>query len=170
MKSTAPGRAAPTPFALHAIAAALAGIGLMSSVSAFAQESSAGADAAAASVQNTVLVSGQRQAAQSAQAIKQNAEQVVDSIVAEDIGKFPDKNVAELLGRITGVQTVRENGEAGRIVIRGLGGVTTLINGREMFTAASRSLNLTDVPVSMLQRVDVYKSQGPTWSKAAPRA
>jgi iron complex outermembrane receptor protein len=161
MKSTAPGRAAPTPFALHAIAAALAGIGLMSSVSAFAQESSAGADAAAASVQNTVLVSGQRQAAQSAQAIKQNAEQVVDSIVAEDIGKFPDKNVAELLGRITGVQTVRENGEAGRIVIRGLGGVTTLINGREMFTAASRSLNLTDVPVSMLQRVDVYKSQGP---------
>jgi len=137
-------------FPLRGIVATLAGAGMLSSASVQAQQDDA----------NVVVVSGQRQAAQSAQAIKQNAEQVVDSIVAEDIGKFPDKNVAELLGRITGVQTVRENGEAGRIVIRGLGGVTTLFNGREMFTAAGRSLNLTDVPVSMLQRVDVYKSQG----------
>jgi TonB-dependent receptor len=146
-------------FALRGLVAALAGAGLLTSASVRAQETDA-ASAATGKDANVVLVSGQRQAAQSAQAIKQNAEQVVDSIVAEDIGKFPDKNVAELLGRITGVQTVRENGEAGRIVIRGLGGVTTLFNGREMFTAAGRSLNLTDVPVSMLQRVDVYKSQG----------
>jgi len=153
-------------FALRGLVAALAGAGLMSSAPVLAQDagtvntidtSAAPAQANGASV---VVVSGQRQAAQSAQLIKQNAEQVVDSIVAEDIGKFPDKNVAELLGRITGVQTVREGGEAGRIVIRGLGGITTLYNGREMFTAAGRSLNLTDVPVSMLQRVDVYKSQG----------
>jgi iron complex outermembrane receptor protein len=150
------------PFALRCIVVALAGAGLMTGAPVMAQEgnTSTSTDADQATANNIVVVSGQRQAAQSAQAIKQNAEQVVDSIVAEDIGKFPDKNVAELLGRITGVQTVRENGEAGRIVIRGLGGTTTLFNGREMFTAASRSLNLTDVPVSMLQRVDVYKSQG----------
>jgi TonB-dependent receptor len=162
MERFASGRAAATSrhvFALRGLVTALAGAGLITSASVGAQE----ADTAAAGANgnsNVVVVNGQRQAAQSAQAIKKNAEQVLDSIVAEDIGKFPDKNVAELLGRITGVQTVRENGEAGRIVIRGLGGVTTLFNGREMFTAAGRSLNLTDVPVSMLQRVDVYKSQG----------
>jgi TonB-dependent receptor len=143
-------------FALRALAAALAGAGLLTGAAVHAQEAITTEPVEA----GVVVVNGQRQAAQSAQAIKKNAEQVLDSIVAEDIGKFPDKNVAELLGRITGVQTVRENGEAGRIVIRGLGGVTTLFNGREMFTAAGRSLNLTDVPVSMLQRVDVYKSQG----------
>jgi len=162
MKHIAAGRSsAPVhhALALRALVAALAGAGLMTGLPVQAQEAGATASAAGKGA-TVVVVSGQRQAAQSAQAIKQNAEQVVDSIVAEDIGKFPDKNVAELLGRITGVQTVREGGEAGRIVIRGLGGITTLFNGREMFTAAGRSLNLTDVPVSMLQRVDVYKSQG----------
>jgi methylmalonyl-CoA mutase cobalamin-binding subunit len=99
MKATASGRpSAPVPhahaFALRALAAALAGAGLMTSVSALAQETDAAASPAKDRDANVVVVSGQRQAAQSAQAIKQNAEQVVDSIVAEDIGKFPDKNVA----------------------------------------------------------------------------
>jgi TonB-dependent receptor len=151
-------------FALRGLVAALAGAGLMTSASVWAQEADATATPAAKDA-TVVVVNGQRQAAQSAQTIKKNAEQVLDSIVAEDIGKFPDKNVAELLGRITGVQTVHEGGEAGRIVIRGLGGVRTLYNGREMFTAADRNLNLTDVPVSMLQRVDVYKSQGADMSE-----
>jgi TonB-dependent receptor len=163
---------------LRSLVAALAGAGLITSASVWAQQAgTVNADAATADApmatsadtspqatksedSATVVVSGQRQAAQSAQLIKKNAEQVLDSIVAEDIGKFPDKNVAEILGRVTGVQILRSNGEAGSVVIRGLGGVTTLYNGREMFTAASRTLNLTDVPVSMLQRVDVYKSQG----------
>jgi iron complex outermembrane receptor protein len=174
----------PTPhmharrrFALRATVAALAGAGLMSAATVGAQEvGAATADAPAASApsnaeNNTaragadrdaavVTVTGTRQAAQSAQAIKRNAEQVLDSIVADDIGKFPDKNVAEILGRVPGVQVIRQNGEAGNVVIRGLGGITTLYNGREMFTAAGRSLFLADVPVAMLQRVDVYKSQG----------
>jgi iron complex outermembrane receptor protein len=168
--------------ALRSLVAALAGAGIMTSASVWAQQAeatntnpdtaaAASADTAADPAQDsasgpakdkgaTVVVSGQRQAAQSAQGIKKNAEQVLDSIVAEDIGKFPDKNVAEILGRVTGVQSLRSNGEAGTIVIRGLGGITTLYNGREMFTGSGRNLNLTDVPVAMLQRVDVYKSQG----------
>ena len=59
----------------------------------------------------TVVVTGARASAETAQAIKKNSDQVVDSIVAEDIGKFPDKNVAEILGRVTGVQLLRGNGE-----------------------------------------------------------
>ena len=162
MERIVSGRLAPATrtFALRGTVAALMGIGLLTSVSVRAQDAGAAQDANQASGANVVVVSGQRQAAQSAQTIKKNAEQVLDSIVADDIGKFPDKNVAEILGRVTGVQILRNNGEASSIVVRGLGGVTTLFNGREMFTAAGRSLFLADVPVSMLQRVDVYKSQG----------
>ena len=108
---------------------------------------------------DTVVVSGMRRSAESAQTIKQNSDQVVDSIVAEDIGKFPDKNVAEILGRVTGVQIQRGNGEAGSVIIRGLGGVVTLLNGREFFSDSGRSLYLADVPATMLKRIDVYKTQ-----------
>ncbi|WP_020654510.1 TonB-dependent receptor [Massilia niastensis] len=180
MKRYASGQAVPNTcraFMLRATVAALAGAGLMSAATVGAQEVAAApadapvaqapADAATGSARKDadkqaaiVTVTGTRQAAQSAQNIKRNAEQVIDSIVADDIGKFPDKNVAEILGRVPGVQVIRQNGEAGNVVIRGLGGITTLYNGREMFTAAGRSLFLADVPVAMLQRVDVYKSQG----------
>ena len=169
-------RASQRCFKLRATVAALAGagLGLMCSATVGAQEtgladttasasSNAQHDAARAADERgaaVVTVTGTRQAAQSAQAIKRNAEQLLDSIVADDIGKFPDKNVAEILGRVPGVQVIRQNGEAGNVVIRGLGGIVTLYNGREMFTAAGRSLFLADVPVAMLQRVDVYKSQG----------
>ncbi len=107
----------------------------------------------------TVVVSGMRRSAESAQTIKQNSDQVVDSIVAEDIGKFPDKNVAEILGRVTGVQIQRNNGEASGVIVRGLGGIVTLLNGREFFSDSSRSLYLSDVPATMLKRIDVYKTQ-----------
>ncbi|MES3023013.1 MAG: TonB-dependent receptor [Pseudomonadota bacterium] len=156
-KATIPGNQTPT---LKHIVVALAGAGLIGgSTGAWAQTPAADAKALEATPA-VVVVTGMRNAAKSAQVLKKNAEQVVDSIVAEDIGKFPDKNVAEILGRVTGVQVIRQNGEAGNVVIRGLGGVVTLFNGREMFTAAGRNLFLADVPVAMLQRVDVYKTQG----------
>ncbi|KQY85532.1 hypothetical protein ASD35_23280 [Pelomonas sp. Root1444] len=107
----------------------------------------------------TVVVTGARASAETAQAIKKNSDQVVDSIVAEDIGKFPDKNVAELLGRVPGVQLQRGMGEAGTVIVRGLGGVATLLNGREFFTDSGRNLFLADVPATMLKRIDVYKTQ-----------
>ncbi|UUZ51836.1 TonB-dependent receptor plug domain-containing protein [Massilia sp. B-10] len=65
-----------------------------------------------------------------------------------------------MLGRITGVQIRRENGEANSVVIRGLPGLVTLLNGREMFTSSGRNLYLADIPAAMLYRVDVYKTQG----------
>ena len=105
-----------------------------------------------------VVVTGQRQAAMSAQQIKKNNDLVVDSIVAEDVGKLPDNNVADALARVTGIQVRRDSGEANSVLIRGLPNLVTLLNGREVFTTTGRYIALADVPANMLQRVDVYKS------------
>ncbi len=105
-----------------------------------------------------IVVTGQRQAAQSALQIKKNNDLVVDSIVAEDVGKLPDNNVADALARVTGIQVRRDSGEANSVLIRGLPNLVTLLNGREVFTTTGRYIALADVPANMLQRVDVYKS------------
>jgi TonB-dependent receptor len=107
---------------------------------------------------DVVVVTSQRQAAQSAQQIKKNNDLVVDSIVAEDVGKLPDNNVADALARVTGIQVRRDSGEANSVLIRGLPNLVTLLNGREVFTTTGRYIALADVPANMLQRVDVYKS------------
>jgi len=135
---------------------AAAALSLLCAGAALAQDSK---PADSAQQLETVTVTGARKSAESAQNIKKKSDQVVDAIVAEDIGKFPDKNVAELLGRVTGVQILRGNGEAGNVIVRGLGGIVTLLNGREFFSDAGRSLYLADIPATMLQRIDVYKTQ-----------
>ena len=141
--------------------AVLVGAGILSSASVWAQNAQVVAEKEQAADQPTaVVVTGVRRAAQSAQAIKRNADDVIDSIVAEEAGKFPDKNVAEILGRVTGVQFRREGGEARDVIIRGLPGLTTLLNGREVYTSNNRNLYLADIPTTMLSRVDVYKTQG----------
>src|SRR3546814_14442485 len=66
-----------------------------------------------------------------------NAQGVVDAISAEDIGKFPDTNLAESLQRITGVSIDRQNGEGSLVTVRGFGPEFNLVtlNGRQMPTA-----------------------------------
>jgi TonB-dependent receptor len=105
-----------------------------------------------------VVVTGVRASLDSAQNIKREASQVVDSIVAEDVGKLPDNNVADALARVTGVQIRRDSGEASAVLIRGLPNITTLLNGREVFTTFQRFISLADIPANMLKRVDVYKT------------
>lgn len=106
-----------------------------------------------------VQVTGVRASLQSAINIKQNADQIVDSIVAEDIGKLPDSNVAEALQRISGIQIDRNYGEGSTIAIRGLTQVRTEINGRDAFTAnGGRALSFEDVPSELLAGIDVYKN------------
>ena len=53
--------------------------------------------------------------------IKRNGQGVVDAISSEDIGKFPDTNLAESLQRITGVSIDRRNGEGSTVTVRGFG-------------------------------------------------
>lgn len=107
----------------------------------------------------TVKVVGMRASMESAIQIKRNADQIVDSIVAEDIGKLPDANVAEALQRITGIQISRNYGEGSTIAIRGLTQVRTELNGRDAFTAnGGRALSLEDIPSELLAGIDVYKN------------
>ena len=157
------GRHAASPrMQIKLTVAILAGAGILSSASVWAQNAQAVAEqeaAAPVSAVTSVTVTGVRRAAQSAQNIKKNADDVIDSIVAEEAGKFPDKNVAEILGRVTGVQIRREGGEASSVIIRGLPGLTTLLNGREVYTSGGRNLYLADIPTTMLSRIDVYKTQ-----------
>ncbi|MGY1409806.1 TonB-dependent receptor [Luteimonas sp. A611] len=107
-----------------------------------------------------VEVRGLRASMIDALQIKQGSMQIVDAIVAEDIGKFPDNNLVEALQRVTGVQTTdRGGGEVSTVSIRGLNDVTTTINGRNIFTASGRSVALADIPASLLSSVDIYKTR-----------
>ncbi len=116
-------------------------------------------EAASAPGGEDIVVTGVRASLRSAQAIKRNSDQIVDSIVAEDIGKLPDRNVAEALQRISGIQIQRSYGEGSSVAIRGLTQVRTEINGRDSFTASgSNGLSFEDVPSELLAGVDVYKN------------
>ena len=123
-----------------------------------APPSTAQSDQNAAVPQTEVIVTGVRQSVLSAQKLRRDSDKVVDSVVAEDIGKLPDDNVAEALQRVTGVQITRNQDEGVAVLIRGLPNVVTLLNGRELFTTTGRYVALADVPAAFLQRVDVYKS------------
>ena len=105
-----------------------------------------------------VVVTGLRQSLRSAQTIKRNSDAILDGVVAEDIGKLPDNTAAETLARIAGIQVERFSDEANRVLIRGLPDVATTYNGREIFTAELRSVQLQDFPAQALAGIEVYKS------------
>lgn len=116
----------------------------------------------------TVVVSGKRAALQSAQKIKQSSDEIVDSIVASDIGALPDRSVTEVLQRIVGVTIDRTMSkgdpehysvEGSGVSIRGLTYVRSELNGRDSFSAnGGRALNFEDVPPELMAGVDVYKN------------
>ncbi|MGH8088084.1 MAG: TonB-dependent receptor, partial [Stenotrophomonas sp.] len=116
-----------TPVTLLALS-----IGLALSGTALAQDPASGA----ATDLDTVTVTGYRASVEKALDIKRGEAGVVDAIVAEDIGKFPDLNLAESLQRVPGVVITREAGEGRNISVRGLGPDFTRvrINGMEALT------------------------------------
>lgn len=105
-----------------------------------------------------IEIRGVRASMAKAQDIKMESDSILDSIVAEDIGKLPDLTAAESIARIAGVQVSRSNDEANAILIRGLPDVTTTYNGREFFTAEWRRAALQDFPSQALAGIEVYKS------------
>jgi iron complex outermembrane receptor protein len=106
-----------------------------------------------------IVVIGLQRSMQKAQEVKRESNQIVDTVVAQDIGKLPDVNVAETAVRIPGVQVDRARGEtAGQVLVRGLPDVTTTYNGREIFTAETRSVALGDFPSGAISALSVYKS------------
>ncbi|MGN6207114.1 TonB-dependent receptor [Asticcacaulis sp.] len=126
----------------------------------FAQDAAPAAPAAAPVDDTVVIVKGVRASITKSLAVKRRATQVVDSIVAEDIGKLPDNNVVDALQRVTGVQvTGRTGGEATAISIRGLPDIATTWNGRNVFTASGRQFALQDIPANLVRQIDVYKTR-----------
>jgi TonB-dependent receptor len=115
-----------------------------------------------------ILVTGIRKALQTSQEIKKEADTVIDSITATDIGAFPDKSVAEALQRMTGVtvtrfaasgDTTHFSAEPSGVVIRGLPQVRSEFNGRDSFNAnSSRGLSFGDVSPELMAGVDTYKN------------
>src|SRR5690349_10793480 len=116
----------------------------------------------------TVTVTGVRASVNNALEIKQNAGQIIDSIVAEDIGKLPDSTLVESLQHVTGIAILRNNVEPTVVLIRGLPDIETLLNGRAIFSSAppggttGRSVVLADFPSELLARVDVHKASSAT--------
>lgn len=107
-----------------------------------------------------VIVTGVRASVARSIEIKRNSTQVVDTVVAEDIGKLPDNNVVEALQRVTGIQVgSRFQGEGSGLFIRGMPDAVTTWNGRAIFTASGQQLQLQDIPANLVSRIDVYKTR-----------
>ncbi len=119
-----------------------------------------------------VVVLGIRKSLQDAADIRRNESGVVDAITAEDIGKFPDANLAESLQRITGVSIDRQDNEGNQVSVRGLGPSFNLVtlNGRQLPVASSpdvetlnsatqsRAFNFAEIASTSVSAVNVYKT------------
>jgi TonB-dependent receptor len=138
-------------------------------VPAYAQNQSdapsdARGDAATTQVQQ-VVVSGLRQSLASSLNLKRQSDGIVDGIVAEDIGKFPDTNLAESLQRISGVSIDRVNGEGQKVTVRGIGPDfnMVLLNGRQMPTSNlgdlnGRAFDFSNLASEAISQLQVYKT------------
>lgn len=121
----------------------------------------------------TVLVIGTRQSQQSAISRKKNAATAQDSIVAEDVGAFPDRNIGEAISRIAGVAldrgdygegvtvSIRGNSsELTRVELDGMGvnsGAGTNLLGRGTEGGDGRGTEFRELPSELIKSVDVIK-------------
>jgi TonB-dependent receptor len=121
-----------------------------------------------------VVVTGLRGSFKQSMELKRDAIGVVDAITAEDIGKFPDTNLAESLQRISGVSIDRQNGEGSQVTVRGFGPAYNLVtlNGRTVPTAEvnlygtqsnfsggqGRSFDFSNIAAEAVSALEVYKT------------
>ncbi|WP_426360080.1 TonB-dependent receptor [Pseudocolwellia sp. HL-MZ19] len=116
-----------------------------------------------------IQVTGMRSSIKESTALKRDASGVVDAISAEDIGKFPDTNLAESLQRITGVSIDRASGEGSKITVRGFGPDYNMVtlNGRTMPASSlpagggvsnSRAFDFSNLASDAVKSVSVYKT------------
>ncbi len=118
-----------------------------------------------------IVVTGYRRSLAEALDVKRKTDQFQDSIVATDVAKLPDNNIAESLQRVSGVQIRRALGEGTSVSIRGLRQNRTEINGRTLVNPNGRGVGIAAVadsdygplslfPSEMIGRLDVIKLQG----------
>jgi TonB-dependent receptor len=148
------------------IALALGAVGITPAVAQDSEYDDAG-------MMEEVMVTGVRRSLIDSAEIKRDSDGVVDALTAEDIGKFPDTNLAEALSRITGVSIDRgapggAQGEGQRITVRGIGPDYNLVllNGRQMPASSildtgasvSRAYDFSNLAAESVAGVDVYKT------------
>ena len=147
-----------------------------SATNAFAQEADPSTAAPDSETSNEIIVTGVRGSLERSMDLKRNSTGVVDGISAEDIGKFPDTNVAESLQRVPGVSIDRVNGEGSQVTVRGFGPGFNLVtlNGRTLPTASissvgqdqngdfvsgtTRSFDFNNIASEGVSRLEVYKT------------
>lgn len=112
-----------------------------------------------------VLVTGYRSAVLDSIEAKRNSDVVADVIDAGDLGSLPAVSIADALGRMPGVTTVRDSGQSSQLNIRGMAGdfVQTTLNGREQastsgYAAGSRWISFDQYPSELISQAAVYKS------------
>ncbi len=143
-----------------AVGVALGTVSLLGASQTFAQEANA-------DTTEVIEVKGLRASAKANLNQKRFSNAIVDAITAEDIGQFPDKNVAESLSRIPGVTIDRTFGEGQGVTIRGVqpDQNLTLVNGQAVGTAqwfvlsdATRNFNYEILASELVAGLEVYKS------------
>ena len=117
---------------------------------------------------DAVVVTGIRGSLTSSMNLKRDSQGIVDGIVAEDIGKFPDTNLAESLQRISGVSIDRSMGEGSKVTVRGVGPDFNLVllNGRQMPASSieatnasnSRAFDFANLASESISGIEVFKT------------
>ncbi len=107
-----------------------------------------------------IVVQGIRGSLQNALAEKRNSDNLKEVIIAEDIGKLPDQNLAEVLENITGIQITRRAGVGTGVQIRGTGANRVEINGVSTVGSGSgrSGIDFEDVNASIISAVEVVKA------------
>jgi TonB-dependent receptor len=108
-----------------------------------------------------VVVTGIRGSLSESAEIKHRSNLILDSITSEDLGKFPDSNVAESLQRIPGVSIDRSGGEGRFVTVRGFGPEfnTVLINGRSFASDnEGREFSFDLLAAELIAGADIQKS------------
>jgi len=149
------GIAHPLPHLRPRLLSTALALAVCTPIHAFAQE------AGNAATLDAVQVTGVRSSLQKSQIIKQDFIGTVDAVSAEDVGKFPDQNVADALQRVPGVSVDRSGGESRYITVRGFGPEfnTVLLNGRTMATeVAGREFSFDILPSELISAAEVQKT------------
>ena len=113
-------------------------------------------------IEEVIVEGGIRASLKKSMDIKRDTAGVADAISAEDMGKFPDTNLAEALQRVTGVSINRERGEGSKVTVRGFGPEYNMVtlNGRQMPThsGTSRAYDFADIASEGISAVVVNKT------------
>ena len=139
-------------------AASAVTIGAFAASASQAQEAEAAADE---QVLEEIVVTGIRYSFATSISDKRNADQIVDTITAEDIGRSTDQNIAEALNRISGVSITEQQGEGAFVSIRGASPDQTVVtlNGTPLGTTEfSQSVNLSSFSSDILAKIEVIKT------------